>query len=49
MSREKERIAIDRALNDLGETSAQVAQTLRTKGASKVGLWGLVRVPYSIT
>jgi hypothetical protein len=32
MSREQERIAIDRALNDLGETSAQVAQTLRTKG-----------------
>jgi hypothetical protein len=32
MSREQERIAIDRALNDLGDTSAQVAQTLRTKG-----------------
>jgi hypothetical protein len=32
MSREQERIAIDRVLNDLGDTSAQVAQTLRTKG-----------------
>jgi hypothetical protein len=32
MSREQERIAINKALNDLGETSAQVAQSLRTKG-----------------